>query len=102
MFGYFDADIGTGNNHAWPVPKALSNRWNLTERGIEYVGANVKDMARDEFTVNGIDVGFLAYTYGTNGIPVPEGQEYLVNIIDMRITSDIRERKSMCWRRYHR
>lgn len=29
---------------------------------------------------NGITYAFLAYTYGTNGIPVPKGKEYLVNL----------------------
>ncbi len=31
---------------------------------------------------NGISYAFLAYTYGTNGIPVPKGKEYLVNLFD--------------------
>ena len=29
---------------------------------------------------NGITYAVLAYTYGTNGLPVPEGYEYLVNV----------------------
>ena len=29
---------------------------------------------------NNISYSLLSYTYGTNGIPVPEGKEYLVNI----------------------
>lgn len=32
--------------------------------------------------VNGIKIAILSYTYGTNGIPVPEGKDYLVNLID--------------------
>lgn len=32
--------------------------------------------------LNGIKTAFLAYTYGTNGIPVPEGKEFCVNMID--------------------
>lgn len=36
-------------------------------------------------------VAHLAYTYGTNGIPVPEGQPWLVNLIDPdRIIADAR------------
>lgn len=27
-------------------------------------------------------IGFLSYTYGTNGIPVPKNKPYLVNLID--------------------
>ncbi|MDG5787851.1 CapA family protein [Evansella sp. AB-P1] len=39
---------------------------------------------------NGIIFSFLAYSYGTNGIPVPDGKEYLVNLIDReQINEDI-------------
>lgn len=30
--------------------------------------------------MNGITYTMLAYTYGTNGIPIPQGKEYLVNV----------------------
>lgn len=33
-------------------------------------------------TKNGIKVAYLSYTYGTNGIPIPKGKNYLVNLID--------------------
>lgn len=37
-------------------------------------------------------VGFLAYTYGTNGISVPDGKDFLLNYIDeSRIKKDIAE-----------
>ncbi|MBP3708454.1 MAG: CapA family protein [Clostridia bacterium] len=32
--------------------------------------------------INGIKIAFLSYTYGTNGIPVPKGKEYCINLID--------------------
>ncbi|QAS53149.1 CapA family protein [Halobacillus litoralis] len=52
-----------------------------------YMGAyeNKKDQEtiRVIETEAGISVAFLSYTYGTNGIPVPEGKDYLVNIIDL-------------------
>ena len=32
--------------------------------------------------VNGIKIAFLSFTYGTNGIPVPAGKEYCVNLIE--------------------
>ncbi|MEU8827606.1 CapA family protein [Streptomyces sp. NPDC048636] len=39
----------------------------------------------------GAKVAQLAYTYGTNGIPVPEGKPWLVNVIDpKRIVKDAR------------
>ena len=34
------------------------------------------------FEKNGIKYAILNYTYGTNGIPVPYGKEYLVNLWD--------------------
>ncbi len=42
-----------------------------------------EDQARSHIgEKNGITYAFLAYTYGTNGIPVPNGKEYLVNLIN--------------------
>lgn len=32
--------------------------------------------------VKGIKIAFINYTYGTNGIPLPTGKEYCVNLID--------------------
>ena len=32
--------------------------------------------------VKGISMAFLSFTYGTNGIPVPSGKDYCVNLID--------------------
>ena len=32
--------------------------------------------------VKGVKVAFLSYTYGTNGIPVPQSKSYAVNLID--------------------
>jgi poly-gamma-glutamate synthesis protein (capsule biosynthesis protein) len=34
---------------------------------------------------NNIKVGFLSYTYGTNGIPVPKDKPFLVSLIDVKI-----------------
>lgn len=40
--------------------------------------------------IRGVRVGYLAYTYGTNGIPLPPDQPYLVNLLDKdRVLSDI-------------
>ena len=38
--------------------------------------------------VNGINFAFLSFTYGTNGIPVPEGKEYCINLIDEDLILD--------------
>ncbi len=43
------------------------------------------------FDRDGVRFGLLAYTYGTNGIPVPSGKEYLVNLIDpVQIEADVK------------
>ncbi len=40
---------------------------------------------------NGISLAVLAYTYGTNGIPIPDGKDYLVSLIDpAKMLEDIR------------
>ena len=46
---------------------------------------------------NGVKFGILGYTYGTNGIPVPEGKEYLVNIYSKeRIEKDVKRLEGTC------
>ncbi|WP_127531364.1 CapA family protein [Paenibacillus kobensis] len=64
-----------------------------------YTGAykNAKDQERIRtIDRNGITFAVLAYTYGTNGIPVPEGKDYLVNLIDIgSISADVKRAKEM-------
>ena len=46
---------------------------------------------------NGITFGFLGYTYGTNGIPIPEGKEYAVSLIDKdKIAQDMAALRPQC------
>ncbi|MBP2079838.1 CapA family protein [Oceanobacillus polygoni] len=59
-----------------------------------YTGAYKDQRDRENLRVyeteEGISVAFLSYTYGTNGIPVPEGKDYLVNLIDKnRIAEEV-------------
>lgn len=35
--------------------------------------------------VKGVKIAFLNYTYGTNGISIPSGKEYCVNLIDQNL-----------------
>ncbi|MBP1948448.1 CapA family protein [Virgibacillus litoralis] len=63
-----------------------------------YTGAYKSEADSDKIRVyetnEGISVAFLAYTYGTNGLPVPEGKDYLVNLIDKELmASRIQEAK---------
>ncbi len=67
--------------------------------GLPYVGA-FKD-AQDQQTIrvmniNGIKAAILSYTYGTNGIPIPAGKDYLVNLIDQeKMKAEIARAKQM-------
>jgi poly-gamma-glutamate capsule biosynthesis protein CapA/YwtB (metallophosphatase superfamily) len=52
--------------------------------GMPHTGAYKSQADRDTIrtmTKNGITLAFLAYTYGTNGIQVPEDKPFLVNLI---------------------
>lgn len=57
----------------------------LDEIGLEHTGTYRSKEEQDTILVkevNGMKIAFLAFTYGTNGIPVPQGKEYLINLID--------------------
>ncbi|MBI9072732.1 MAG: CapA family protein [Melioribacteraceae bacterium] len=45
--------------------------------------------------VNGIKLAFAAYSYGTNGVHIPNGKEYLINLINLEnIKNDLKKIKS--------
>jgi poly-gamma-glutamate synthesis protein (capsule biosynthesis protein) len=69
--------------------------------GVRYLGIHSSEEARNEnFCViekNNIRVGFLAYTYGTNFIPLPRGKPYLVSLIDTeKMAEDIGRLRERC------
>lgn len=80
--------VSIANNHTLDrgeaVIQSAIDHWE--ELDMTYVGSykdqEDKETLRVIDTEEGISVAFLAYTYGTNGIPVPEGKDYLVNLID--------------------
>lgn len=65
--------------------KAIINSrkyWNNKENVLA-VGSYTSEEERNEIHIeesNNITYTLLNYTYGTNGIPVPKGKEYLVNV----------------------
>lgn len=63
--------------------------------GMIYTGAYKSEEDSNQLRVverNDISFALLGYTYGTNGIPIPEGKEYLVNLIDVeRMIADIEQ-----------
>lgn len=55
------------------------------EVGISHLGTYKTPEEQEKIlikNVNGVNIAFINYTYGTNGIPVPSGKEYCVNLID--------------------
>jgi len=92
--------IVTSNNHSLDrgAKGALRTIQILKERGLAPLGTYSSEEEREQILikeVNGISFAFLSYTYGTNGIPIPENMPYLVNLIDEeQILSDIKRAKS--------
>lgn len=92
----FDA-VTIANNHTLDRgEQAILNaigHWDAI--GMTYVGAYRSREDQETLRIaeqNGIKLALLGYTYGTNGIPVPEGKDYLVNLIDPEvIVRDIQE-----------
>ncbi|WP_243387964.1 CapA family protein [Bacillus kexueae] len=66
--------------------------------GMHYVGSYESEQDANTLriiNVQGIKLGFLSYTYGTNGIPVPKGKNHLVSLIDQeKIKQDLQKLKS--------
>jgi len=95
-------DIVTlANNHTMDkgeqaIQNALSY-WNQIQ--MPYTGAFQSFEDREEIrmlTKNDITFSFLAYSYGTNGMPVPEDKPYLINLIDLPlIQQDVRKAKEL-------
>lgn len=72
------------NNHTLDRgEEAVLNAINfLNNKGVIYSGAvdNEYKSQHKIFEVNGIKFGFVAYTYGTNGIKHPKEKKYLANV----------------------
>lgn len=90
--------VTTANNHCM-------DKWGdgllrtidlLDEKGFDHIGTYKSAVERENIfikDINGIKVAFLSYTYGTNGLNVPE--EYMVNLMDESlIVNDIHRAKA--------
>ncbi len=59
--------------------------WETSQPDVEVIGAYNSQEAQDTILIyeeNGIRIAFLNYTYGTNGIPLPEDMPYAVNLLE--------------------
>ena len=70
----------------------------LDEADISHIGTYKTQEERDTILtkyVKGVKIAFINYTYGTNGIPVPDDKPFCVNLIDKDLISkDIESAKS--------
>lgn len=60
----------------------------LQERDMMYVGSYESWNDYNNLRIieaNGIKVGFLSYSFGANGLYAPEGEEYLLSLIDLEL-----------------
>lgn len=90
--------VSTANNHALDkgyigLQTTIENAKN---RNLKLVGTKINKNTKP-FIIekNNIKLGVAAYTYGTNGIPIPKAYPYCVNIIDKnKMLQDINYMKS--------
>ena len=89
--------ISTSSNHSMDVGEEgiLSQLSHLEELPqLIQTGTNESADEAKEYKViekNGVKIGLLSYTYGLNGFALPDGKEYLVNLIDEdRIREDMK------------
>ena len=93
--------VTIANNHTLDKGETAivnaTNHWNSI--GMTYTGAFKSEEDRDVIRTinkNGISFSFLAYSYGTNGLPVPKDKSYLINLIDLAlIKEDVENAKAL-------
>lgn len=92
--------VGTANNHSLDrketgVVRTLEA---LETQGLVFKGTARSQAEADQAVIvekNEIKMGFLAYTYGTNGVRIPADKPYLVSLIDEdQMVEDIKQLKS--------
>jgi Putative enzyme of poly-gamma-glutamate biosynthesis (capsule formation) len=78
--------VVTANNHIMDqgIQGALRTMQVLHNAGLDTVGTQEKPeesrwLIKD---INGVKVGYLAYSYSTNGIAIPKGYEYFFNFLN--------------------
>lgn len=94
--------VSLANNHSLDKGEAglnySVNFWNNQE-GVINAGSYASWEDRNTkriYETNGIKYAFLSYTVSTNGLKLPEGKEYLVNVYDKEtVKKDIEEVKDV-------
>lgn len=92
--------LSTANNHSLDKGfKGIENTINeLDKAEIMHTGTFKSEEEANSLLITeikGIKIGIVSYTYGTNGIPVPKGKEFCINLIDdEKIKSDLDKMKN--------
>lgn len=93
--------ITTAGNHCLDKGfKGLSETIDVLDKnGIEHLGTYKTAEDQEKLflkDINGAKVAFIDYTYGTNGIPIPSGKDFCVNLIDKtKIKAEIEKAKEV-------
>lgn len=79
--------VSTANNHSLDTGYSgiESTIDFLDQNGILHTGTYKSPESQSQTVIaeiKGLKVAFLSFTYGTNGISVPQGREYCINLID--------------------
>ena len=79
--------VSTANNHS--LDKGYSGIEStieyLDDADIAHTGTFNSEESQNTIIykyIKGVKIAFLSYTYGTNGIPVPSGKDYCINLIN--------------------
>src|SRR5690554_2507843 len=91
--------ISLANNHTLDRGEvAIKNSISYWQKQpVVYSGSEIENISHMKvFSKNNIKFAYIAYTYGTNGIPVPQGKDYLVNLFSYdKAKNDIENIKSV-------
>lgn len=99
----FDVVLHATNHALDKGGKGITNCLNFWESSYPNIAVlGIHDSAEDQneiyvYEQDGIKVAILNYTYGTNGIPLPQGMDYAVDLLpDLdRIAEDLRRAEEM-------
>lgn len=91
----------TANNHAMDKGEkgVINTIKNIRSRGVPSVGTATSAKEAEKILLinrNNISMAIMAYTFGTNGIPIPRGKNYLVSLInEQKIVKDIAKARKL-------
>jgi len=92
--------VNQANNHAMDMGRAgllaTLDLWDTIE-GVTVIGARKSGDSMRIISANNITLGFLSYTYGLNGIPLPADNPNLVSLINRnKMTQEIEALRPLC------